>query len=444
LKIGEIVQRKNTDMQTEPQINIPKRKQLTDTGSNEIFNKPSETNDYKSILNTSNKEMAKIIKRVEKLSTKKPKETKPIETQTEPQNIKSFSSIATETQNIIKHGGTQTEILKPKKLIFNPKNIEKRKQILKYKDYVPGNLLTVQGKQKKITPEINKKLDSYLVPQTISEKVQKKDELKKKAHSILAGVQTNIPAFKYLPPPQKSSLTIVKKKQPLKMNEKSLVNITDINVSKSKDALKHFTKINNMFKDATKSDKNMNDILQGLQMQNKIPDFLKKDTGGILETPQKQEKASNKIKSFIKDSLERKKENKKQEIASVKPVELFGGTRSGTIIHPEATAPPQPLYGKPIEKSIHDNFEKIRKIYDTPPKSYKEVLDAKVEINKYKQQINRIKIRNAKSVLSSEQIAFKKETLIEIKKLQKTYDKIYKDFYKDQQPKKGRPKKSKA
>ena len=92
----------------------------------------------------------------------------------------------------------------------------------------------------------------------------------------------------------------------------------------------------------------------------------------------------------------------------------------------------------------HDNFEKIRKIYDTPPKSYKEVLDAKVEINKYKQQINRIKIRNAKSVLSSEQIAFKKETLIEIKKLQKTYDKIYKDFYKDQQPKKGRPKKSKA
>ena len=75
---------------------------------------------------------------------------------------------------------------------------------------------------------------------------------------------------------KKSSLNIVKKKQPLKMNEKSLVNITDINVSKSKDALKHFTKINNMFKDATKSDKNMNDILQGIQMQNKIPDFIKK------------------------------------------------------------------------------------------------------------------------------------------------------------------------
>jgi hypothetical protein len=30
------------------------------------------------------------------------------------------------------------------------------------------------------------------------------------------------------------------------MNEKSLANITDINVSKSKDALKHFTKINGL------------------------------------------------------------------------------------------------------------------------------------------------------------------------------------------------------
>jgi hypothetical protein len=97
------------------------------------------------------------------------------------------------------------------------------------------------------------------------------------------------------------------------MNEKSLANITDINVSKSKDALKHFTKINNMFKDATKSDKNMNDILQGLQMQNKIPDFLKKDTGSILETPQKQEKASNKIKSLLKIVLKEKKKIKNKK-----------------------------------------------------------------------------------------------------------------------------------
>ena len=120
----QIVQRKHTDMQTEPQINIPKRKQLTDTGSNEVFNIQSETRDYKSILNQSNKEMTKLLKRVEKLSTKKPKETKTTDTQTEP-NIKSVSSISTETQNIIKpvsHGGTQTEILKQKKLILKKEN----------------------------------------------------------------------------------------------------------------------------------------------------------------------------------------------------------------------------------------------------------------------------------------------------------------------------------
>ncbi len=56
-------------MQTEPQINIPKRKQLKDTGSHERFNKPSEIADYKSKLNASNKEMAKLIECVENLST---------------------------------------------------------------------------------------------------------------------------------------------------------------------------------------------------------------------------------------------------------------------------------------------------------------------------------------------------------------------------------------
>ena len=66
---GEIVQRKNTDMQTE----APKRKKLTDTGSNEVFNIPSETRDYKSILNAANKEMKVLVKRVGKLSTKKNK-----------------------------------------------------------------------------------------------------------------------------------------------------------------------------------------------------------------------------------------------------------------------------------------------------------------------------------------------------------------------------------
>ena len=55
------------------------------------------------------------------------------------------------------------------------------------------------------------------------------------------------------------------------MNEKLLSNITDVNVSKHKDATGRFIKLNHMFKESTKADKNMNDILQGVQMQNNIP-----------------------------------------------------------------------------------------------------------------------------------------------------------------------------
>ncbi len=59
-------------------------------------------------------------------------------------------------------------------------------------------------------------------------------------------------------------------------------------------------------------------------------------------------------------------------------------------------------------------------------------------MNKYKQQINRIKKRNAKSILSPDQIQLKEDTLREIMKLKTTYNKIYKEFYKTQQPRKGR------
>ena len=119
---GEIVQRKNTDMQTE----APKRKKLTDTGSNEVFNIPSETRDYKSILNAANKEMKGLVKKVEKLSKKK--ETKPMETQTEPM-FKSVSSVSTEMPKIQTSSiNTQTTAQKAKKLIFNPKKIEKQKK----------------------------------------------------------------------------------------------------------------------------------------------------------------------------------------------------------------------------------------------------------------------------------------------------------------------------
>ena len=60
-------------------------------------------------------------------------------------------------------------------------------------------------------------------------------------------------------------------------------------------------------------------------------------------------------------------------------------------IHPEATAPPQPLFGKDIDKSINSNFDKIKLIYSKEPKSYAEVIQANKDINVYKQNINRIK-----------------------------------------------------
>lgn len=150
-----------------------------------------------------------------------------------------------------------------------------------------------------------------------------------------------------------------------------------------------------LFKQATKSDKNMNDILQEIK-------------------------------------------NLTQPVELTQPIELFGGTRSGTAIHQEPTAPPQPLFGKDIDKTINDNFDKIKAIYKKEPKSYAEVIQANKDINVYKQNINRIKKRNGKSILSSDQIQLKEETLKEIKQLKDTYNKIYKEFYKTQQPKKGR------
>ena len=88
---------------------------------------------------------------------------------------------------------------------------------------------------------------------------------------------------------------------------------------------------------------------------------------------------------------------------------------------------------------MRKNYDEIKILFDIEPKSYQDVLDTKKKINIYKQNIKRIKIRkNTKSLLSDEEIALKKNVLDEIIKMQKTYDKVYKDFYKSQQPKRGR------
>lgn len=472
---GEIVQRKNTDMQTVPK----QRKILTDSGTNELFNIPSETRDYKTILNAANKEMKSLVKKVEKLSKKK--ETKPIETQTEP-NIKAVSSVATEMPKIQTSSiNTQTTTQKEKKLIFNPKKIEKQKQLKKYKDLIPGNLLT---SSRKVTNFMNVK-DNFQ-PFLKSEKDKLlKEEKKQKVPAILAAAATMPPAFKPYSKIKPHIPSLIRRKQKEVFEPKSLLNVADLNTTNINNVpLKYFTKMTDIFNTATKSDKNMNKFFPELE------DFKKED------------KSANVIKSFIKNNIKRKKDlkeskaenkmiksladtfdvsqykmkpeyNKRKEkvikkdqqkdlfkqatksdknmndilqeiknltqpVELTQPIELFGGTRSGTAIHQEPTAPPQPLFGKDIDKTINDNFDKIKAIYKKEPKSYAEVIQANKDINVYKQNINRIKKRNGKSILSSDQIQLKEETLKEIKKLKDTYNKIYKEFYKTQQPKKGR------
>ncbi len=261
---GEIVQRKNTDMQTVPK----QRKILTDSGTNELFNIPSETRDYKTILNAANKEMKSLVKKVEKLSKKK--ETKPIETQTEP-NIKAVSSVATEIPKIQTSSiNTQTTTQKEKKLIFNPKKIEKQKQLKKYKDLIPGNLLT---SSRKVTNFMNVK-DNFQ-PFLKSEKDKLlKEEKKQKVPAILAAAATMPPAFKPYSKikPHIPSLIRRKIKQKEVFEPRLLLNEADLNTTNINNVpLKYFTKMTDIFNTATKSDKNMNKFFPELE------DFKKED-----------------------------------------------------------------------------------------------------------------------------------------------------------------------
>ncbi len=43
------------------------------------------------------------------------------------------------------------------------------------------------------------------------------------------------------------------------------------------------------------------------------------------------------------------------------PIALFGGTRSGAVIHPEPTAPSQPLFGQNLKITIRKNYDELKK-----------------------------------------------------------------------------------
>ncbi len=84
-----------------------------------------------------------------------------------------------------------------------------------------------------------------------------------------------------------------------------------------------------------------------------------------------------------------------------------------------------------FKNNYEKNYDEIKKLFDIEPKSFQEVLDAKKKINVFKQNIKRIKIRkNAKSLLSDEEIALKKDVLDEIAKCKRHMIKYIKIFIK--------------
>ncbi len=122
-----------------------------------------------------------------------------------------------------------------------------------------------------------------------------KDKLKQKAATIIAAGETMPPVFK--PYTTKSYIpSLVRSRRKIKQKEvfepKSLLNVADLNTTQSKDALENFTKMTDILNTATKSSKNMNKVIPG------------------LEGFKKEEKSANIIKSFIKGNIKRKKQLK--------------------------------------------------------------------------------------------------------------------------------------
>ena len=154
--------------------------------------------------------------------------------------------------------------------------------------------------------------------------------------------------------------------------------------------------INKMIEKSTRNNAatNLQKVIRGHQERKDIRNEI------LKQASEKQKQNREKIGSTLVGNVIQKSLGKITQVnEEIKPVELFGGTRSGAAIHPEPTAPPQPLFGKNLKVTMKNNYDEIKKLFDIEPKSYQDVLDAKKKINTYKQNINRIKIRkNAKSI----------------------------------------------
>ena len=148
---GEILQRKNTDMQTE-------KKKLTDTGPNEVFNITSKVDDYKKIITKANQDMSGIIKKLSKLKKK-----------TVEPPIKETSSIGTETiltgptyeekqkaaetiNAIVKRNKTQEAFKKAKAA---QKLVDAAKRVRIQKGYIRKRDKKEQNKFKRVEEQLN-------------------------------------------------------------------------------------------------------------------------------------------------------------------------------------------------------------------------------------------------------------------------------------------------
>ena len=328
---GEIVQRKNTDMQTE----APKRRQLTDSGSSTLYTQ--EPKQRKKLTDSG----------ASTLYTQEPK-------------IKTVSNVATEAK--IKTPTFKEMVDASKKI----KTAVKSKLYSKeYNEFI---------QEQRAGDKISSAIKAKLYPEKIKE--------------LQAVNKTLGPVFKAKRIRNKYLEKVDKK-------EKNKLNLLEAKTDYIENILKKVDE---------KHKKNETDKLIQKSIKNNAAITLQKVIRGHAsrkeneKTKNREKISSSLVENVIKKSLGKISDQNDE----IKPVELFGGTRSGAIIHPEASAPPQPLFGKDIDKSINDNFDKIKAIYSKEPKSYAEVIQANKQINVYKQNINRIKKRNGKSILSAD------------------------------------------
>jgi hypothetical protein len=258
---GEIVQRKNTDMQTE----APKRKPLSDSITSTLYTQEPKIKTVSNVSTEANiktptfKEMIDASKKIKAAAKSK-------------LNSKYYNEVIPEIRAVDKLGSVmQSKVYSDQ--LKNYKAVKTLEPLLKAKRIRNKYLEKVDKKEKS---KLNLLEEQTKYVENVLKQVDEKQKQKETDKLIKKSIDSN--AAKTLQKVIRGHS--IRKKIEKEKLIKPLSKVLDINVSKP------VNNSLNILQKASKSDKNMNDILQGLQMQNKIPDFIKKDTGGILQTPQ--------------------------------------------------------------------------------------------------------------------------------------------------------------